>query len=230
MIIHIASYPRSGNSWLQNLFGNQFKRLTTDIHDGRDKLRILEHWPLSNKVCYDIDVFPLERSESTKYGELSRWLLAYKFQEEKQIHKCILPGSLEQLNNLEVRNILSEDQDYYFLKTHLYPHSNYFEGEYVIQIVRNPGACLWSYYHFKRDKMKKNEEDLSSLIRSDSDYGSWSEYHREWEKAADILKSRYLLVRYEDLFGKELDFCKVLQSFLNLRIISTELRSFDFYH
>ena len=230
MIVYIASYPRSGNFWLQNLLGNQFKRLTTDVHHGVNDPNILEHRTKINKSYYNIDMHSLDKSESTKYGELSRWMIAYKFPLEERLHKGILPGCLELLNTAKIRDVLSKDEEYYFLKTHFYPHPTYLDGEYVIQIVRNPGACLWSYYNFKRDLLKKFDEDLSGLIHRDFDYGSWSQYHLAWADAASKLGSHYLLVRYEDLFGKEIEFCKEIQSFLNLEIISTELRTFDFYH
>ncbi len=230
MIIYIASYPRSGNFWLQNLLGNQFKRLTTNIHEGINRPNMLEQWINVNKRYYDIDVYPLEDNDATKYGKLSSWMVGYKSPAEAQPHKGILPGCLELLNDVEIRNILANDEECYFLKTHFYPYSEYLDGEYVIQIVRNPGACLWSYYNFKRDMMKKQDVDLTSLIQSDSDYGSWSEYHLEWMEAARKLGSRYLSMHYEHLFGRELEYCERLQSFLDLYVASTELRSFDFYH
>ena len=230
MIIYIASYPRSGNFWMQNLLANQFKRITTNIHEGINNPNIFENWKDANKKYYNIDIYSLEKRDRAKYGAIANWIVGYKAPEDELAHKAILPGCLELLNRMEIRNILASDQELYFLKTHLYPHSRYLDGEYVIQIVRNPGACLWSYYNFKRDLMKKYDEDLSSLIHRDFDYGSWSQYHLDWANASDKLGPRYLLVRYEDLFDRELEFCKRLQPFLDLQVASTELRSFDFYH
>ena len=230
MIIYVASYPRSGNFWLQNLLGNQFKRVTTDVHHGINDPNILEHRTKINKSYYNIDIHPLAGNERARYGKLSNWMIGYKSAGEEKFRKGILPGCLELLNSMEIRKMLSKDSEYFFLKTHFYPHSDYLQGEYTIQIVRNPGASLWSYYNFKRDIMKKYDEDLSSLINRDYDYGSWSQYYIDWGVAARKLGSRYLLARYEDLFGKELEYCEKLQSFLNLHVASTELRSFDFYH
>jgi hypothetical protein len=78
--------------------------------------------------------------------------------------------------------------------------------------------------------MKQYDVKLTNLISSNSDYEDWSQYHIKWMKTTQQLKSHYLLVRYEDLFGKELEFCENLQSIVNLPITSKELRSFDFYH
>lgn len=230
MIVYLASHPRSGNFWLQNLIGNQFKRLTTDVHYGMNDPNILAHWTADNKRHYNIDVYPLNVRERTRYSQLSDWMVSYKSPEEEELHKGILPGCLKPLNSLRIRSILAEDQETYFVKTHFYPHSKYLEGEYAIQIVRNPGACLWSHYNFKRDLMKEYNEDLSHLIRGDAVFGSWSEYHFKWAEIAKKLGSRYLFVRYEDLFRNELEFCKKLQSFLGLQIVSSELQPFDFYH
>jgi Sulfotransferase domain len=233
MIIYIASYPRSGNFWLQNLIGNQLKRLTTNIHEGNNHpnvLDIFERFTTFNKEYYDIDVCPLDENLGVKYAELSSWMVHYKSPDDASIHIGILPGCLELLKKTEIRNILAKDNQYYFLKTHFAPYSGYFEGEYILQIIRNPGAVLWSYYNFKRDVMNQNDVNLADLIRNDSDYGDWSQYHIEWMKVSQQLGSRYLLVRYEDIFGKELEFCESLKSFLNLPIKSQELRSFEFYH
>jgi hypothetical protein len=230
VIIYVASYPRSGNFWLQNLLANQFRRLTTNLHEGANNPNMLAQWTKFNKEYYDINVYPLDDRDHTKYGELFSWMVSYQSPAEEQLHKGILPGFLGLLKKTEIRTILSNDQESYFLKTHFYPDSEYLEGEYVIQIIRNPGACLWSYYNFKRDLLKKQDVDLTSLIRSDSDYGSWSQYHLDWTEAARKLGSRYLSMRYEDLFGKEIEFCEKLQSFLDLNVASAELRSFGFYH
>lgn len=230
MIVYIASYPRSGNFWLQNLLANQFKRLTTNLHEGANNPNMLAQWTKFNKDYYDIDVYPLEDNDRKKYGELFSWMVSYKSPVEEQLHKGILPGFLGLLKKTELRNILSKDQESYFLKTHFYPNSEYLKREYVIQIIRNPGACLWSYYNFKRDLLKKQDVDLTSLIQRDSDYGSWSQYHLDWAEAARKLGSRYLSMRYEDLFGKEIEFCEKLQSFLDLNVASAEMRSFGFYH
>ena len=233
MIVYIASYPRSGNFWLQTLIGNQLKRLTTNIHEGNNHpnvLDILERFTTFNKEYYDIDVYPLDETLGVTYAELSSWMVNYKSPDDAHMHIGILPGCLELLKKTRIRNILGQDSQYYFLKTHFAPYSGYFEGEYILQIVRNPGAVLWSYYNFKRDVMKQNDVNLADLIRNDSDYGDWSQYHIEWMKVSQQFGSRYLLVRYEDIFGKELEFCESLKSFLNLSIKSRELRSFDFYH
>ena len=143
MIVYIASYPRSGNSWLQNLIGNQFKRLPVDIHHKVDDPNTLEQWTISAKRRYNIDIYPLDQMGDIRYDELSNWIVNYKCAEE-QLCKCVLPGCMELLNNTEIRKLLSSDQETYFLKTHLSPYSDYMPGEYVIQVVRNSGACLWS--------------------------------------------------------------------------------------
>ncbi|MDD2921819.1 MAG: sulfotransferase domain-containing protein [Anaerolineales bacterium] len=234
MIVYIASYPRSGNFWLQNLFGNQFRRLTTNIHEGQNRPNMLDVWARSNKKSYDINLEALGGEAAAQYGDLSNWMVRYKSLEEPDYHLGILPGCLDVLNTEKTRKLLADDKEYYFLKTHFLPYSNYFEGEYVLQIVRHPGACLWSYYNFKRDLLKQYDQDLDSVIRGEVIYealdDNWSRYHAQWTQAGAALKSNYMLARYEDLFGKEIEFCERVESFLNLPIMSRELRSFEFYH
>lgn len=230
MIVYIASYPRSGNFWLQNLFGNQFRRLATNIHEMSNDIDSYRRFANFAKRYYGVEVLSFENSDTTLPKRLSNWIVRYKHPDETVIRKAILPGCLSLLDDLDIRSHLANDKDHYILKTHLPPYSSYLKGEYVLQIVRNPGACLWSYYNFKRDNLNRMDDNLTKIIKGDRDYGSWSAYHSNWMVTAEKIKSNYMLVRYEDIFNRELEFCKRLEAFLGLSIESDALRSFDYYH
>lgn len=228
MIVYIASYPRSGNFWLQNLFGNQFRRLSTNIHEmSNDAYHRFTNFA---KRYYGIEVLSFENANTAQTKQLSSWIVRYKHPEETAICKAILPGCLGLLENIDVRSYLANDKDHYILKTHLPPYSDYLEGEYVLQIVRNPGACLWSYYNFKRDNLNRMDDNLAQIIKGDQDYGNWSIYYSNWMAAAKKIMPNYMLVRYEDIFNRELEICKKLEPFVGLSLESDALRSFDYYH
>lgn len=195
---------------------------------------MLEQLKKRCKQFFDIEVQPLGIKNRVPYKGLSDWMIRYKSLDEKEFHTGILSNGLGWLNKVEIRDILSKEKEYYFLKTHFLPYDNYLEGEYVIQIVRNPGAVLWSYYNFIRDMKKQYDQDLTSLIlhgKQGAPWGGWSEYHNQWIEASKKLKSHYMLIRYEDLFGKEVEFCENLQKrFIGLSIQTEKIKGFEFYH
>jgi hypothetical protein len=231
MIVYIASYPRSGNFWLQTLLGNQFKRPTTNIHvavensdEARSKsIKTIMKW-------YDIELFDVSVEDLKSYpDELSKWMLGYQIPGVSGDCYFLASGCKDVVKDKKIRKALAEDSQYYFFKTHFEPYPEYLPGEYVVQLVRNPGAVVWSYYNFKQDMPHIEKSDLSTVIQKDV-YGNWSEYHEKWLKAANGLGARYYFAQYENLAAGELDFCDNLSGFLQLPVLSRELRSFDHYH
>jgi len=232
MIIWLASYPRSGNFWLQTLLGNQFKRPTIKMYSEHNRESTLRQWISQNKEYYDIDVFDTDTEKLMEDSELFRWMATYSFSGNNESYKTLLPGCVKLVKKAKIREILAKDNEYYFVKTHLLPFSDYFDGEYVIQIVRSAGASLWSYYNFKKD-IQHFDGDLSDIIRGNSvrEWGNWTGYHEKWLNTANSLGlDHYMQVRYENLFNREIEFCEKIQSFLGLPIVSTEIRPFHFYH
>lgn len=232
MIVYVASYPRSGNFWLQTLLGNQFKYPTTNIHVAFDDIEKQRDQAIkAMKRWYDIDVFRLSpKTLETQFLPLSDWLLGYNTPGNANHNLFLLSGCHKLVNELPVRQLLADDSRLFFLKTHFDPFPKYLPGEFVIQIVRHPGAVIWSYFNFKRDMKNMVPDTLSGVIQKDPAYGNWSEYHQKWISAAERLGSRYCLVKYEDVKGRELELCDRLSGFLNQPVRSRELRPFEFYH
>jgi hypothetical protein len=98
-----------------------------------------------------------------------------------------------------VRRRLAEQDTVYFIKTHLPPYPQYFEGEFVIQPVRHAGAAIWSYYHLLNAK-RAGSVRLDQVIDGACQFGSWSDYLKRWNVAMRVLRDRLLRVRYESLF------------------------------
>ena len=144
--------------------------------------------------------------------------------------RTLLRGCKDVLLREDFRKILARDSEHYFIKTHELPYTKYFDGEYVVQIVRNPGLCFWSLYNFRREKNKTYDKSLTDLIKGEINWRSWSDYHYKWQDTADFLKERYLLIRYEDIYQNEMAVCKKLSKFINLPIIYSNTISFNYYH
>lgn len=233
MLYYVASYPRSGNIWVLSLIRYQFLLRSSSVY-GYDSpgvssrkwlLEMLERhkgmaeFPRSNPVERLLRRDPL----------LGRWVYYWWPSEPGVKKKVLVPGLGRLLQRTRIRRRLAAEGDPVILKTHDLPHPAFFDGEHVIQIVRNPGACLWSYFNYTRD-YENRRPSLSSLIDGRYGAGDWSGYHRAWLRAVETMRERYLVVRYEDLFGHELDFCRRLEAFWGFPILSRQVRSFEFLH
>ncbi|MDH5505839.1 MAG: sulfotransferase domain-containing protein [Anaerolineae bacterium] len=229
MIFYIASYPRSGNTWVRGFIGSQFGRLPAAVHGPRRNGRRLEEWVHWASVAYNLRVtYPItgELASILDIDLPQHWFAAYWFEGEKDNpHFTLVPGFETDLSD-GVRQKLCTSQEKLFFKTHSRPFPHYFPGEFVIQVVRHPGASLWSYYNFMCD-IRGSDLTLDDIILGKVNFGRWDDYHLAWTKSSKILGSRYLQVKYEDLFGQELAFCQRLSEFLGLPIINDVFKSFE---
>jgi FkbM family methyltransferase len=102
----------------------------------------------------------------------------------------------------EFRKYLAKTDEVFFVKTHELPFGKYFEGEYVIRIVRHPGAALWSYQHYLRD-LDQVETTLDDVITGVVTGNNWTKYTNAWLEAGQKLGENYFRVTYEDLVASE---------------------------
>lgn len=232
MIYYIASYPRSGNSWIISLIANNFSRITTDIHSRQPDANAFNRLAGNIKKLYNIDLklpigIPRKRPE---LGELAEKLFLYETTRHSEIFRYTgLIGGCQNLLTEENRSRLAADKDFFFLKTHLPPYDSYFPGEYVIQIIRNPGACFWSYYNFLKDVIHTHKS-LTDIVNGNVGFGSWSDYHESWFQFVEKLGDHYLRLNYEKIVGAELSCCRNLSKFMNIPMLSEDIKPFDHYH
>jgi len=225
VIVYLATYPRSGNSWVQNLLLENFGRETTDIHarvrrDGR-----YDSGPRASTRRGG------ERTRATdpRPEELDDWFVPYVNPlRDGWTHRRLLRGCQDVLTRRH-RKELAKSDEVYFLKTHHAPFERYFRGERVVQVVRNPGAALWSYAQF-RLSMRGVQPPMTEFIRGSIGYGSWATYHEAWAEAAGRLRRRYVCWTYEEMFDNEPAICERLASFTGAPVLSWSRRSFDDYH
>jgi hypothetical protein len=233
MIVYIASYPRSGNLWVRSLISNQFKKLTTTIH-GKFREGIAEKkWVHGESVLYGVFIqteglvkdLPLDGPMALK-GRIA----SYDFEDGRQLsQRTLIPGFVDIFTE-EVRRYLSDDEEYFFVKTHFSPPQTIFPGEYFVQVIRHPGASLWSYYKFLHELQDKKDVTVASVLRGNHGFGDWSAYHHNFNIVVPKLNGRFLRIRYEDLAENESAVCERLEGFLGLPILDNYYRPFEHYN
>lgn len=227
MIVYLASYPRSGNFWLQSIVANHLGYLTCNIHPevpiDLDELRERA------QQYYGIEVLSTVEAAFLSDADVSPGCF-FDYQASAIKHQGLRTGCGQILQEPGIRKQLAAAEEHFFVKTHLAPYLDYFDGESVVQIVRNPGAVLWSYHNFIRDLEADYDHSLMDFIRGNVGYGSWSEYHRGWQRTSDLLGDRFLTTTYESIHADEQGFHTRLSEFTGLPVLYGESKSFEYYH
>ena len=179
MIIWIASYPKSGNTWVRSIISSYF---------------FSENGDFDFSLLKKISLYPgpkYFKNKITKPGEVS---LFWESSQKKVIknQKRIFLKTHNALISLNNRNFTSE-------KTTL--------G--VIYIVRDPRniiSSLKNHYDLKdyeeTFEFMKNKKKYIWDIRNQNDFsgfqflGSWSDHYKSWIKNT---KFKTLIIKYEDL-------------------------------
>ena len=179
MIIWIASYPKSGNTWVRSIISSYFFTDTGDFDFNLLKNISLYPGPkyFKNKIN--------KPGEVSLFWESSQKNIVLK---QKQIF-LKTHNALIALNN---RLFTSE-------KTSL-------GAIYIVRDPRNILSSLKNHYDFKdyneAFEFMKNKKKYIWDIRKNNDYsgfqflGSWQEHYKSWIKNQ---KFKTLLVKYEDL-------------------------------
>jgi hypothetical protein len=233
MIYYISSYPRSGNAWVRNLIKHQFGFLSTSVHgDGTDGEQ-LKIWYENKSEIKQYQIITPKKKDLyglVESNPLYRRMASFVPPDGKKIkHRTLLPGLKTLFLDGSIRKQLASESETYFIKTHFLPYDEYFPGEYIVHIIRNAGACLWSYYRFRKDVLAK-PVTLDNIVLGNVAFGHWGKYESQWALTADKLGVNFLLVKFESLLNNELAFCEKIAPFLQLPVISTDIKPFEFFH
>ena len=196
MIIWLASYPKSGNTWMWFFIKSYFNPPNKKFSINHDK-----------DDPYLLETFPTER----RFDELN-----INYQDFFDISKnWINLQSLINLNNKT--NYLKTHNAMCTINNNKFTDINNTIG--AIHIVRDPRDVLVSYSSYKSEKIDKT---LEILLSNDSyEYskfkdkfykrslmGSWSSHYNSWK---NYKSKETLLVKYEDMVNKSNStFLKVL--------------------
>lgn len=224
MILYIASFPRSGNSWVAQILRNRFRLLTTDIHADQALLEAHAARHVSEQGYHGFADLGLQD------GDIG--IPVWKQQSTDP------PGPVQLLpmapltplfEDIEFRRKLAEHNTCFVVKTHLAPYDTYLEGEFVLQPIRHPGGSTWSYYHFLRD-MEGHDFTQEEVIKGTVGFGNWSKFHENWNRIRDTIGERFYRVRYEDIFDAEHRLADQISGKFGLPVLSTTSVPFAHLH
>ena len=213
MLVYLSSYPRSGNTWVRQLVRHYFGHQAASIYpepQGAPNLEIRSDGTFELFSTYEVPYPP---------GTLRRML----------VNAC------GPVLSEDLRQQLALSEEIFFLKTHERPFGHYFPGEYVVHIMREPGAVFWSYYNFLRNNepAQYSRLSLNQVIKGYVPFGSWSDHTRLWLAAAEQLGACFMLYTYEDLSTKpETEFCDRVTAFTGVpyRMTKRPLPSLEHWH
>lgn len=195
MIIYLASYPRSGNTFTRQLISHYFRRYTNSVYEEDGK-----HTHINRGFLSTTDSDPRYRTVKTDGGS----------------HYRALNNAPPHPMTLDFRQELAEQSEVFFIKTHELPFDEYLPGEYVLRLTRHPGAALWSYFNYTRD-VNQEQNTIEAIINGRSvGAQNWSTYTAAWlatEQAYPQLTAKF---RYEDLVRDEKPLLDLLQSWTSL--------------
>ena len=194
MIIWLASYPKSGNTWLRSVLVSYY--FTEDGNFNFDDLSRIPDYPNKNFIDSD-DIKNLKDGGVYKYWEKSQ--------------KIILQNKKAKF--LKTHNILGSINGIPFTKP------DYTLG--VIHIVRDPRNVITSIKnHFDFESYEKAFQYMVSkdafLKGEDSArfsfLGTWSSHYKSW---MSINPQRRITIKYEDMENNTYDTFKKVISYTN---------------
>ena len=234
MIIYIASYPRSGNSLMQRTITTHFERPITALNPNSKRAEyyanggegLIENWRCNIKTFNRQGIWQtllnkLNNKIFKRYN-LNEWIALYDLNVPPYSKNCryLLPGCKNVLTSKNRQLLAADCNSHIFIKTHEPPFKNYFDGEYVIQPIRHPGAVIWSYYNLIKTELQHNYKyskmTLEKVIRGKVGYGLWSNYHQSWSQAIPLLNGRLIRIRFEDLIVDRIKACEQISKTIKL--------------
>ena len=207
MIIWIASYPKSGNTWLRSLVSAYY--FSRDGSFDQDNLKLIDQFP-SKKYLKDYDYNKKNIGDASRY-----WIKAQKkINSEKKIRFFKTHSFLGSFNNNEFTN-----------------NENTLGAIYIIRDPRNVITSLKNHFDMNYDEALnfiKSERKFLYDYNKKEDYSdfqiisSWEKNHQSW-KNNKIFPIKF--VKYEDLSKKTFEVFKDIIEFINY--ISGNKKIFD---
>ena len=198
MIIWLASYPKSGNTWLRFFIISLLLKDNNEV--GLKHLEGIKQFPTN----YHYKNFNISKSDFSSLNKISKhWIDAQKvINSDNKIRFFKTHNALLKLDN----NIFTNEEN--TLGT--------------IHIVRDPRNVLTSVNnHFHHNSLEESKEFIfderkgifnKSKIEQNNIFtlpqviGSWGTHYNSWK----LIKKNYLLVKYEDLIEKpQLEFKRI---------------------
>jgi hypothetical protein len=211
-LIWIASYPKSGNTWIRAFLHNLLKEIAGQSDEAQDINRMNE------QTVWEIPIKPFERVLGKPVGETSHSEIAQARPEVQ-------------------RRLANSRKAPFFVKTHLcvgsdhhHPTINLNATLAAIYVIRNPLDVAISYAHHSKIsvddtimtmatpglKTKGNERNVYEVL------GSWSQHVASW---TGLTNRPVHVLRYEDMQANPLRLFAALARFLRLAPSEAQLKA-----
>ncbi len=190
MIIWLASYPKSGNTFLRSLLTSYF--YTSDGNFNFELLEKIKQFP-------DKNLFKNLGLDTTNDHELARNFI--------KVQKTINTKDGQSIRFLKTHSVLKNDHGYLL--------SNLKHSLGVIYVVRDPRSVARSYANHMQISLDDAIKVLTSYQyissnRGNTLMGDWSSNYHTWKEYAQ--EDKYLLIKYEDLVENTQEiFLKILE-------------------
>ena len=203
MIVWIASYPKSGNTWIRSFL---YSLLYSNDHiPDLDKIDVIDQYPTKKYFKKFIKNFN-NFKEMSKYWDASQTELnldrKIKFFKTHHMNCKITNNSFTKLENtLGVIHIVRDPRNVITsLKNH-YSKKNYLEA---LDFISDPLHCI--------DVENKSHKNIDKTMILNTLISSWNNHYNSWKN----FSKNYILIRYEDLeenpkktFRKLTDYLKI---------------------
>ena len=225
MIIWLASYPKSGNTWLRFFIVSLLLKENNAV--SLKHLEGIKQFPTN----YHFRDFNISKSDLGNLNKISKyWTAAQKIiNSDNKIRFFKTHNALCKLDN----NIFTNEE-------------NTLGTIHIVRDPRNVISSVNNHFHHKSleeskefilDERKgifnKSKIEQNNIFTLPQVIGSWKTHYKSWK----LIKKNYLLVKYEDLVEKpELEFKRIanyLEPLLKLKFTNKkiskaiELSSFD---
>ena len=183
MIIWLASYPKSGNTWVRLFLNSLVFTSDTSVNINDIKLGQFPARKYFNEITNNVDDVK-EFIQNCNYAQ-SKLNLDNKIKFFKTHNGLWKLGQHRFTDNENTLGIIHIVRDPRNVVTSIKNHYNYQTYEEALDFIKDENKILGKIG-------SKKEEDLPTIV------SSWKLHYKSWKNLGG-LKSKYVLIKYEDL-------------------------------